>query len=414
MSVSIDRKLFKSLAILGYNFGLHILRALIPRSKKDQARTFLDYFREDSIKPLFTEEDELLFNFERCVNCGICSAHCRVSQLSGGMFLGPEHIAVCASRSQPEFFADSDSIFRCAVCGQCEPACPEDVPISRIAMHIRSMIRRTRPEALPKAYGKAIENLEEFGNIYGEEKVKEWPRNPDAEYILFLGCRERQDPERARMLFDLMEKLGLSVTGIEEVCCGGLPEVMGLEYQSVLSERLIEAGPKKLIAVCPLCAEKLRASPELAGKIELKHIIEILLEKMPVDLGAQEIPGPVAFHDPCHLGRGCNIMEEPRQVLSRLGLQVVEMNEQGLEAPCCGAGGGLELVDPDLAQEVARARIADAQAAGARMLATECLVCYNNLQSAISAEDDLKVVLITNLAAQIINSKKQGKGNKNE
>ncbi len=417
MSVSIDRKLFKSLAVLGYNFGLHILRALIPRGKKDQARTFIEYFREDGIEPLSVEEDELLFAFENCINCGICQDHCRVSQLSGGRFLGPEHIAVCASRSQPEFFADSESIFLCAVCGQCESACPEDVPVSKMAMHIRSMIRRTRPEALPKACHRAMENLERFGNIYdekGEEKVREWPRNPDAEYILFLGCRERVEPERASILFDLMARLGLSVTGIEEVCCGGVPETMGLEYQSDLVERLLAAGPEKLIAVCPLCAKKLGASSELSGRIEVKHIIEILLEKIPADLKARDIPEPVTFHDPCHLGRGCNIIEEPRQVLRGLGLEVVEMNEQGLEAPCCGAGGGLNLFDPDLARDMARARIADAKAAGARTLATECLACYNNLQGAASEDGDLELVLITNLVAQIISSNEQEKGNKDE
>src|SRR4030042_1551043 len=135
-------KQLKSLSVLGWNFGLHLLRAVIPRAKEDQAEKFRSYFRPDRITSFTPEEHKAILEFETCTLCGICSSHCRVMAISTGKFLGPEPLAACASRSQPDFAADASSLYLCAVCGQCEPDCPELVPVARMAMHMRNLIRR--------------------------------------------------------------------------------------------------------------------------------------------------------------------------------------------------------------------------------------------------------------------------------
>ena len=377
-----DLKQLKALSVLGWNFGLHMLRAMIPRKKEDQAEKFRGYFRPDRITSFTAAEHRAILEFESCTVCGICSAHCRVMARSAGKFLGPEHIAASASRSQPDFYADASSLYLCAVCGQCEPDCPERVPVSRMAMHMRSMIRRVAPEVMPQPVQTAADNLARHGNIYGPAPALALPRRADAEFILFLGCRERMAPEKAASKVSLLNKLGVTVTGIDETCCGGVPSALGLETPVPVRDRILAAGPKKLLTLCPHCTETFRRDPALAGKIQTRHLVEVLAERLPAGAGRKDLPAPIAFHDPCHLARGCGLIQEPRDLLRRLKLDLVEMNEIGDRAPCCGAGNGLALTDPDLAKQVALSRLAEAKASGAKSVVTACEGCRGQLEAA--------------------------------
>ena len=73
MAVSLDRKFFKSISVLGVNFWLHPFRSLARRMRnEDQFEKFNEYFYDDNIAALTPDENEELVSFENCVNCGIC------------------------------------------------------------------------------------------------------------------------------------------------------------------------------------------------------------------------------------------------------------------------------------------------------------------------------------------------------
>src|SRR5690606_4661221 len=75
----------------------------------------------------------------------------------------------------------------------------------------------------------------------------------------------------------------------------------------------------------------------------------------------------VAYHDACHLAHAQKIREQPRRLLSQIpGLELVEIRESDL---CCGAAGTYNLTEPEVAGRLARRKLANILATGARVVA---------------------------------------------
>jgi heterodisulfide reductase subunit D len=72
-------------------------------------------------------------------------------------------------------------------------------------------------------------------------------------------------------------------------------------------------------------------------------------------------------------------------------------------AKCCGAGGGVKKGFSDLALEIAKSRMQEAEETGAEILVSICPFCYRNLADAIEAlGSSLKMVDLTGLINQAL------------
>ena len=90
----------------------------------------------------------------------------------------------------------------------------------------------------------------------------------------------------------------------------------------------------------------------------------------------------VSFHDPCYLGRGLDVYEEPRAVLTALaGVELVEMARNRKSSYCCGARS-VGSYFPDHATYMAKERLAEFEATGADILITACPHCKESFQKA--------------------------------
>jgi Fe-S oxidoreductase len=141
----------------------------------------------------------------------------------------------------------------------------------------------------------------------------------------------------------------------------------------------------------------------------------------------------VTYHDPCHLGRlgepwihwegkripgykfvfdppkeyrrGSNgVYEPPREVLKAIpGLKLAEMDRIKEYAWCCGAGGGVNVSNPEFSLWTAMDRIEEAESTGAEAIATACPWCEKNFNEAIKESgSDLKVYDIVELVDKAI------------
>jgi len=118
----------------------------------------------------------------------------------------------------------------------------------------------------------------------------------------------------------------------------------------------------------------------------------------------------VTYHDPCSLGRHCNVFDEPRNALKAVpNLKLVEMQLSKRRARCCGAGGGLWSFNYPVSVNSAYVRLAsDVVPLGVDALTTACPACNVNLRHAsVKKSLGIKIYDVTEIieqAASIVRS----------
>jgi Fe-S oxidoreductase len=233
------------------------------------------------------------------------------------------------------------------------------------------------------------EVLKKSTNIYAEEETEDFGREKKAaaEYVYFVGCvglyREDEATEAA---LELLERLELDFTMIEEVCCSGVLEDVGYSINDNLAatnvERILATGAKTVITGCPYCTRTLNNKTQYSelGKngIQVIHISQFLKG---FDLGVKT-DKIVTYHDPCDLGRHCGIYEEPRETIRKIAPNFMEMQHHHANSLCCGAGGGVRGAFAKNSIAMARRRLEEAEEIDADIVLTECNSCVHNLGNA--------------------------------
>jgi len=152
-------------------------------------------------------------------------------------------------------------------------------------------------------------------------------------------------------------------------------------------------GVKQIITVDPHTTHMLRTVyPRFVEDFDLtvRSYLEVLAEE---NLVARLTSGsPVVVHDSCVYARYEGVVEPPRQLLRRAGVDIVEPRLSGVSTFCCG--GPIEVLFPSEAGRVARDRIGQLIEMGSQVT-TMCPICFVNLRDA--AEDSADIVDISDL-----------------
>ncbi|MDR3363179.1 MAG: (Fe-S)-binding protein [Desulfovibrio sp.] len=292
------------------------------------------------------------------------------------------------------------SSFRCSLCGSCQEICPVGLRLKELWLSLREDLVRTGNS--PAKIAMIRDNLDNSHNVFDEDNDEraDWVddmRNPpddplkkNAEVVFFTGCVGAYFPLAQKIpqaLLGILEagEVDYTLLGKDEWCCGfpllsaGLPD--GLEpivEHNAAAVRARKAG--KVVFTCPSCYQIWRES--YPQEFELFHAAEfvaamlrdgrIRLTKTPYT--------KVTYHDPCDLGRGARVFDAPREVLSLIpGLTLTEMEHNREHGLCCGGGGNLEMIDPDLSTGMARQKVQEALSTGAQAIVTTCQQCVRTM-----------------------------------
>ncbi|MFL2956948.1 MAG: heterodisulfide reductase-related iron-sulfur binding cluster [Candidatus Thalassarchaeaceae archaeon] len=341
-----------------------------------------------------------------CTTCARCQDVCPAYE--SGKALNPmqivhdvrnyanEHAPILLKGEQPgETILERispEAVWACTTCHACVDACPlyiEHVPLLTDLRRNAMMETMEYPEELNVAMG----NLESASNPYGfgMHERADWAEGLDikigepAEYIYFVGCAasfDERNQKVARATIGLLKEAGLDVgiLGMQEGCSGDPARRAGNEYlfQMLAETNMMtfqELGVKRIIASCPHCFHTLgKEYADYGGdELEVLHHSEILAKlqeegKLP-NVSKDE---SITFHDPCYLGRIGGIIDEPRDIIGGVD---VEIERHGTDSFCCGAGGAQMWMEEDADKRVNQIRAKEIAATGCDTVAVGCPFC---------------------------------------
>ena len=295
-----------------------------------------------------------------CLECGKCTSVCPISRREPDY--SPRFTVERAIWGEGEALLTDALLWSCLTCQHCSERCPSDVHYVEFIRDLRALARGEGEEGLC-THGEAIQTwmrmmtspeLKQNRLDWLDEDLKV---STDSDTVYFVGCLPYYDVlfkkigaqgvEIARSAVRVLNRLGIEPIILEnERCCGHdllwEGDVANFRKLAELNIAMLRAtGAKRIVTACPECARTLKVDyAAYMGDLgmEVIHIAELLAQK--AGEGEFRIPNPesriATYHDPCRLGRFMGVYEEPRQVMSALGLELVEMEHHGKNALCCG------------------------------------------------------------------------------
>ncbi|MBX3186196.1 MAG: (Fe-S)-binding protein [Labilithrix sp.] len=322
---------------------------------------------------------------ERCVFCPkLCRTSCPVSnaepretltpwgKMSMAYFVANESVALAPSFAAPAW--------ACTGCFGCREHCDHKNDVTGTLFEARSAL--VASGEAPAGARAVLDRFEERAGALGKN-ARELSVLPEvsasANTAVLVGCSyARSLPDEARDAVRATAKLVSSQVSVVEECCGApllyAGDTKRFREQGEKLARAI-AGKERLVVIDAGCASTIRVHHAAAG-VGMIAPVEHFAERAARELGRLdrvEGLGELRYHDPCQLGRGLGVYDQPRAILSRaLGRAPAEFDRRREDARCSGAGGLLPVTMPDTSRAIAAARVAEHDGAGGGTVVTAC------------------------------------------
>ncbi|WP_415182613.1 glycolate oxidase subunit GlcF [Phaeovulum sp.] len=376
-----------------------------------------------------------------CVHCGFCTATCPTYQLLGDELDSPRgRIYLIKEMLEQDRPADEKTvkhIDRCLSCLACMTTCPSGVHYMHLVDHAREHIEKTykRPlkdRALRWLLARVLPYPGRFRlALMGTRMVRPFARFlPDARLRAMVAMAPRQipaispndtpqvfaatGPRRMRVALltgcaqkalntdindatiRLLRRLGCEVVVARGMgCCGALTLHMGKTGESHaqaaanirawMAEK--PAGLDAVVINTSGCGTTVKDyghmfqdSPLAADAAEVAALacdISELLARLGLPEGAPK-GLRVAYHAACSLQHGQQIKSAPKALLQRVGFEVVEPADAHL---CCGSAGTYNLLQPKIAAELKRRKVATLEAKTPQVIAAGNIGCMMQIGS---------------------------------
>ena len=383
-----------------------------------------------------------LLEIDSCTNCQLCADACpatlaaqsgelsAVWRMKGLKQILKNRAGLLHRLLKPKMPSEenvkhfSDTSFRCTLCGNCQEVCPVGINLRNLWISLRQDM--VHSNVYPKKIDMIRENMEETFNVFGEdnEERTEWVEDmrdpPDdgyikdkAEIVYFTGCTASYFPLAQKIpmaLVDVLDAGGVDFTllGEKEWCCGfpllgaGLMDMFE-QFKNHNIEVIREKGAKEIVFACPSCYQMWREYYPREFKLtHASQFLKNLIKEKQMPL--KELPLMVTYHDPCDLGRGARVFDEPREIIQAIpGVNFIELPHNRENCLCCGGGGNLEMTDAKLSSDIAKTKIDEVLSTGADVVITSCQQCVRTMATYVRRNKiPIKVMDITELVRDAV------------
>jgi Fe-S oxidoreductase len=381
------------------------------------------------------ELEELLGNLDKlsknqtldifsCVECGRCTEVCPAHR--GGGTLDPKNHFILNLKdpllsNQLDVInqIDVEAGWECTTCGACSEVCPvgNEVEKSDEIRNLQVLVEGN----VPQEYQKLFTNLQNTGNTEGamsSELTEQLPEfDGTQEYVLWLGCfaKYKMDPKFTSSVMSLVKILDKAKTtyGVlkKEQCTGEPANRLGdkLTYNMLMQANLEELKTvQKIITMCPHCSVNLGIEYAKYAKIDYEvyhhtQIIEQFINNGDIKVNPNNSEN-VTFHDPCNLSRTMGEVDAPRTAIKSCCSDFNELEENGKNTLCCGAGGGLWW-KKETQGKTHLTRAKQVVDSGADTVVTGCNFCFGMMNQGLGpltpdGKDPIKVKDVADIVAE--------------
>lgn len=233
------------------------------------------------------------------------------------------------------------------------------------------------------------------------EKLGPNPKDAKRRVAYFVGCGTNYAlPEVGFSTVRVLRAAGCSVEILNNVCCGLPASSYGdIEASKELARRNVDImenlNVEAIVTDCGSCSAFLKEYSDLfaddseysdkfsALRPKLKALSEYLMV-----IGLPGLHGRVeaivTYHDPCHMSRYQNLVNEPREIIRQIpGVDYQELSEADW---CCGAAGTYNIAHYGQSMQVLDRKMGNVKKTKADILVTTCPACY--IQLAYGARKD--------------------------
>ncbi|MHA1617496.1 MAG: (Fe-S)-binding protein [Candidatus Njordarchaeales archaeon] len=208
--------------------------------------------------------------------------------------------------------------------------------------------------------------------------------------------------EIPKIIAQTLLKMGINFGSLyeEDIYSGALLFDLGLdnyfrEHALKVTGIFRKHGVRKVITLDPHTTYVLRkVYPEFVDEfdIEVVSYLEILSNRLDGEETSKKLT--VTIHDPCLYARELGIIEEPREILRKLGVEIIEPKHNKIHTFCCG--GPIESIYPSMSKKIATARLTELSQYSKNII-TLCPICIANLGR--YAPPDIKIHDISQVIA---------------
>jgi len=376
-----------------------------------------------------TEESKYLADLSKCVRCGGCKTFCPTYEEEPSESMGARGRLVLlhglvSGKITPSRVLN-DRIFSCISCGACSGICPLGVDIVEAIYHGRALLAKTdKKRRYLRSMAKFATKWPEltfriarigrhviFPSLAKRRVIPFVPELPEVplrkndqvfkvpkkkgRVAVFTGCSVNFIfPHLGESLIHVLQKLGYEVVLPRgEVCCGNPLRSIGLEKEAeelakrnfrVFSRLKVEA----ILSLCPTCTYTLKNDYAKTIGRGLEHAMDIAVFFKDKFGMTESIRKTAVYHDPCHLRYSLGVKKEPRQIIKKAGIDLIEPSESG----CCGFGGLFCLSNREMSDKILVRQTGNLADTKADTVITSCPGCMLQLSRTISDRPVLHLI----------------------
>lgn len=363
-----------------------------------------------------------------CVHCGFCTATCPTYQLVGDELDGPRgriYLMKMVLEGETPTRKTQQHLDRCLTCRACETTCPSGVQYGRLVDIGRDVVdaaveRPLRERVMRRVLRAIVPHPKRFGLLYRLGRLApasrsggmcktprrmhatSWPERTGLQRRMLAldGCVQSvATPATNAATARVLAKLGIELVQPQGAgCCGAISHHLTADEEAFAYMRRnidawwphIEAGAEALVMTASGCGvtvreygHLLRHDPDYADKAMRVSALTLDLSEVLAREDRQSFAGigngrRIAWHPPCTLQHGQQVVGFAEQVLEAAGFELVPVRDQHL---CCGSAGTYSLLQKKMSAQLLHNKLDALQEGDPNVIVTANIGCQMHLGS---------------------------------